>query len=509
MCFRATGRFLIVGLCTVFGLMAMQPSAAGAANSTAASALTSVSNGSQTAANPSQSSLASATQTGLGAFSVSGDKPQLRVPPLWRPYALVRAVPPGRGTRDATGVPMFAIGTKLYDHPVRQAQDGLLALESFRINKDPRQLAQAKMDAQRLLDRADRRGSGLFFPYPFDFAVHGKAADTIRAPWYSGMAQGLALSLFSRLADTTKNRSWRLAAAGTFESLLLPPDARRPSLPFVSWVDANKHLWIDEYARQPLAESDRTFNGHIFGVFGVWDYHRINRDPRAAKVFAGALETVRYHVSRGWRTPSWISRYCLTHGPLDQKYHQVHVSQMRLLHSITANSGWSVRSDLFRDDYPSPRLAARVSLGAGKRVGYRFDKAGRVLASRGITLTRPSTAPTSTRARIRTRSYYYLITAGSLSGYWVQEKAAAVYVRGLILSTTYPYPRLAGFRAGPHTGWTMTTAGLRAGSRTVRLSRASYATFDRSGWIAGKPYVRVTNGSLAGRWVPTAGLTLR
>lgn len=151
-----------------------------------------------------QSPRSSASTTGLGEFEVSNDKPRLKVAQEWLPYARLGVSPLGMGVRDATGVPMFKKAGKVYDHPVRQAQDGLAALESYRISKDPRYLTQAQLDAQRLLDRKVQRDSGFFFPYPFDFALHGKVANTIRAPWYSGMAQGQALSLFTRLASVTK-----------------------------------------------------------------------------------------------------------------------------------------------------------------------------------------------------------------------------------------------------------------------------------------------------------------
>lgn len=294
----------------------------------------------------------SATPADLGDFKVSSDRPKLDVAQRWRPYAEVEVSPMGTGVLDATGVAMFTRDSKTYDHPVRQAQQGLLALESYRIGKDPRYLAKAVLDAQRLLDRKVQRGSASFFPYPFDFALHSSSKNMIRAPWYSGMAQGQALSLFTRLAEVTKDPTWRRAADATFESLLLPPDPQDTSLPFVSWVDSNKHLWLEEYAQQPLTKSDRTFNGHIFAAFGVWDYYRVSHDARAPRIFAGALETLRYHVDRGWRTPSGISKYCLTHAQLDAKYHQIHVEQLRTLHAITGSSDWSLWSNQFRDDHP-------------------------------------------------------------------------------------------------------------------------------------------------------------
>lgn len=280
-------------------------------------------------------------------------------------------------------------------------------------------------------------------------------------------------------------------------------------MPFVSWVDADNHLWLEEYAQLPLAKSDRTFNGHIFATFGVWDYYRISKDPRAAKIFAGALENVRYHVNRGWRNPLWISRYCMTHAQLDSKYHGVHVVQLRTLNAITGSSDWSVWSDRLQDDYPKPKLESTVRFAAGKPIGLTFDSEGQVLSTRAITVNGTSTAPASQRARVKgQQGYFYLITAGMLSGYWVQEKANAVSVPGLILSTAYPYPRLASFAPNPHTGWTLTASGLKAEPRTITMSRSSSAEFDRSGWIDGAAYVHIIDGSLAGRWVPKSGLTL-
>jgi len=451
-------------------------------------------------------SLSAASPSDLGSFTVSNDNLQLQVVPSLRPYAHNGVSPLGTGTRDSTGVPMFKIGTKLYDHPVRQAQDGILALESYRASKDPKYLAQARLDAQRLFDRRVVRQGAYFYPYPFDFALHGAAANTIRAPWYSGMAQGLALSLFSRLADVTGSAAWRWDASATFNSLLLPPVPANPRLPFVSWVDSGQHLWIDEYAQLPLSKADRTFNGHIFAAYGVWDYYFSTRDARAVQIFRGALSNMRYQVTRGWRTSFWISRYCLTHGPQDSKYHGIHTRQLNLLHTITRGSSWAVWSDLFRDDYPVSAMTGSVRFPAGTHLGYTFDAAGRPLTSRAITLRSRSSAPTSERARIKGRAYYYLITAGSLKGYRVQERAT-VYRPGLILLTGYATSRLAVFAPGTHTGWSMTSSGLRAGSRTISLARPSSASFDRSGWIDGASYVRIINGTLAGRWVPTAGLT--
>jgi len=363
-------------------------------------------------------SLSAATPANLGAFTLSNDNPQLQVPLGWRPYTRSTVYPRGAGTRDSTGVPMLKIGTKLYDHPVRQAHDGLAALESYRITQQSKYLTQALLDVQRLFTRRVVRNGAYFFPYPYDFALHRVVADTIHAPWYSGMAQGHALSLFTRLADVTGNATWRWCAKATFTSLLLPPVPTNTRLPFVSRVDSAHHLWIDEYAQQPLSKADRTFNGYAFAVFGVWDYYSASHDAPAAQIFRGALSTLRYHVGRGWRTKYWISHYCMTHGVMSPSYHGIHVRQMRLLHALTARSDWAVWSDLFRDDCPTPALTGSVQFAAGTHYGYTFDSAGHPLTSHAMRLSRRAWAPTSQRARI---------INGTFAGRWVPTAGLTRY----------------------------------------------------------------------------------
>ena len=102
------------------------------------------------------------------------------------------------GVHDAQGVRMFLIGTTQFNHPVAQAQYGLANLSSYALTNNATFLNRAIAQANRLLSLKVASRGAWFFPYPFNFALHGIAADTMVAPWYSGMAQGQALSLFVR-----------------------------------------------------------------------------------------------------------------------------------------------------------------------------------------------------------------------------------------------------------------------------------------------------------------------
>jgi uncharacterized protein YyaL (SSP411 family) len=132
--------------------------------------------------------------------------------------------------RDAYGVRMYSIDGKLFDHPVAQASDGLDALNSYRLSEDRRYLDRALADADRLVNRKVVSDGAWYYPYPFDFALHGNLDDMMVAPWFSGMAQGEALSLFVRLHQTTGAAEWRTAADATFASFSTPQSATGPPL---------------------------------------------------------------------------------------------------------------------------------------------------------------------------------------------------------------------------------------------------------------------------------------
>ncbi|RST09354.1 hypothetical protein E2C00_19920 [Streptomyces sp. WAC05374] len=91
-----------------------------------------------------------------------------------------------------------------YDHPVGQIQFGLGCITSYRTETDPTRkalfLKRAKDQANRLITKRVQTRGAWYFPYPWDYkhAEHGGV--DYKAPWYSGMARGEAISLFAQLA---------------------------------------------------------------------------------------------------------------------------------------------------------------------------------------------------------------------------------------------------------------------------------------------------------------------
>lgn len=435
---------------------------------------------------------------------------QQPVPPAAHPYALAAPIPlVDAGLHDGDDVRMVKIGSMLFDHPVAQASYGLANLSSYDLTGDDRYLDRAIAQATRLVDTKIESRGAWYLPYPFDFSLHGRAAETLQAPWYSAMAQGMATSLFVGLFHRTDDDAWSTAAAGTVASFRNPPE---DDMPWVMQVDDDGYLWLEEYPTDPPARSDFTFNGHSYATFGLYDYASLTGDPLSTLLFDGAATTTRRYgmafAPVGFRSRSWLSAYCLRHDVLDAKYHGIVTEQLRAIHSLTADALFARVSDLYRTDHPASHVT-RVRFAGGTWTGYVFDSQGRIVRRKTVSFSRTSTAPSDSYARIIRHGLYYRITAGSLKGYWVAERPGLVSAVGQYSTAVYYPERRAMFRAGTTTGYRFDSAGRRLTSRRISLSASSSAPFDRTAMFDGRRYARITAGRLSNYWVLTTAVTLQ
>ncbi len=202
--------------------------------------------------------------------------------------------------RDAAGVPTGPDGTW---HPGNTAQAGIRALGAG-------DRAEAERMAKTLVARAD---PGMWLPYRFDFRF-GELE--LPAPWYSGFAQGQALALLSMIGD-------RASADAVFATL-------RPGSPVARTV--GQDFWIEEYVADP---PNPVLNGDIFGLFGLWEYWRLNGSSEARDLLVRGIETVRRHLGEFLTSDGrvWydLDRQFTIHG----RYWTVYVEQFDELAAIT------------------------------------------------------------------------------------------------------------------------------------------------------------------------------
>lgn len=246
--------------------------------------------------------------------------------------------------QDRDGVILFNYDGRDYYNPVQIAQRGIWFGDNYRRTGDVRYLERSEAHARRLLADAVEVEGALYLPYTFDFRLHGKKDQVMRAPWYSGMGQGQALSLFLRLHEATGREAYREAADGLMKSFHRLAGDGEPS---VARLDCEGYYWIEEY---PMTVSTKTLNGFIFGVYGVYEYWRATGDEEAERLVRASLATLKRYLPE-FRDPGNPSYYCLKHRIQYPRYHNVHIAQLWYLHRITHDPYFDQMSDQFATDF--------------------------------------------------------------------------------------------------------------------------------------------------------------
>jgi hypothetical protein len=442
-------------------------------------------------------------------------------PTLWE------NVSPTTGTYrlNAEGVYLYhpGGGSEGFDHPVGQAQFALGCITSYRTETDPARkalfLARAKTQADRLIDQHVEARGAWWFPYGFDFIHSVHTGVSYTAPWFSGMAQGEVLSLFVQLAELDgvcdEDRARYLAAAdAAFASLLLADDG----YPWAVNVDTDGYVWIQEYPGAQPGTGDYTYNGMIFAMFGLYDYHLATGNPDAADLYDGCATTLATYFPQ-LRNPRWHSYYCQTHRIPAPTYHQHHINLLRQLHWQTGSPDFAHYTDVLTDDFPAP-VSGTVFFESGAHTLYRFDTAasGAWASSKGdaelerktVSFAQDTAAPASMRRRIQDRGIYYLISAGAYAGWWVGESWSRAYLRGEHLTMLYRPARTVTFPGGsqPVDTYKVAADGTVTSIKTVVFASPSNAPTDRRAIVNGRPMFQITAGGLTGYWVPATAVTV-
>lgn len=423
----------------------------------------------------------------------------LDLPVQQLPYYSAGAGPlDGSGTYDEQGVSVRYIDGRPYDHPVLQAQFMLTRLASYHHNRDPAYLARVEAHADRLLSNAQPARGALYLPYPFDWALHGDRTDMMVAPWYSAMAQGQALSAFVRLHEVTGKQRYADAAAQLFASFTLP---RQDGVPWTVDIDGDGYLWFEEYAKHP--GPDRALNGHIFAIYGLYDYYRTTGSQLAKELLQGGITAVEGHLDE-IRDPGWLSRYCLGHPRYAYpNYHTVHVGQIHKLYELTGAPSLAAWGDRLLEDYPAAQSGGKGYVGAGSHRVHRLDSARRIVETRTIDIGTAEAVTIGARHRIAGLTGIWLqVTTGTLAGHWVRETYGRAFIKLSVETYVFMPVRLMNFRQGTYTGYTFNSLGVRATAKTFTLRAASQAHTGRRTVMNGVHYFLIVDGVWAGRWIP-------
>jgi heparosan-N-sulfate-glucuronate 5-epimerase len=245
-------------------------------------------------------------------------------------YMLFRQKADYAGHYDPSGIPMLdyhgAIG--LQYNPIAIAQWGLANYNRFRETGDDARRQKTLNAADWLVANLEQNSHGLWvWNHHFDWDYR----DTLKAPWYSGLAQGQGISLLLRVQALAGGEEYQRAADEALVALTRPI-----ALGGVLFEDEEKNLWIEEYLVDPPTH---ILNGFMWALWGVFDYWLARGDASAKPIFDRGVETLLHNLAR-FDTGYWSlyeqsgTRLKMLASPF---YHQLHSVQLRVMSKLTGD----------------------------------------------------------------------------------------------------------------------------------------------------------------------------
>jgi hypothetical protein len=232
------------------------------------------------------------------------------------------------GARDESGIPQLDYHGRigLQYNPIAIAQYGLGNYNLWRSANDADRRRKFFLVADWLIANLEQNPQGLHvWNHHFDWEYR----DTLKAPWYSGLAQGQGISVLVRAHQESNDARYLEAAQrafATFQHSIADGG--------VAFTDASGDLWFEEYIVSPPTH---ILNGFIWALWGVHDYFLATQDAGVRDLFTRGVRTLLHNLNRydlgfwslyeqsGTRLPMVASRF----------YHQLHIVQLRVMHRLT------------------------------------------------------------------------------------------------------------------------------------------------------------------------------
>lgn len=233
-----------------------------------------------------------------------------------------------KGAYDAAGIPLLDYRGKIGPqyNPIAIAQYGLGNYNLFRQTGAAGRRTKFFLVADWLSEQLEKNHKGHFvWNHHFDWEYR----DTLRAPWYSALAQGQGISVLVRAHQESADTRYLDAATLALASFFTPISEGG-----VAFTDDRGDLWLEEYIVSPPTH---ILNGFIWAAWGVYDYFLATEDGAAHELFARVVQTLLHNLERydlgfwslyeqsGTRLPMVASPF----------YHQLHIVQLRVMHKLT------------------------------------------------------------------------------------------------------------------------------------------------------------------------------
>jgi len=229
---------------------------------------------------------------------------------------------------DRQGIPVLNyhgdIGNQY--NPIAIAQWGLGNYNIWHETKSTHHFKKFIKCADWLVDNLEKNSNGYkVWMHHFDFEYR----DTLKAPWYSGLAQGQGISVLIRALKETNNPIYKQAAVEAIKVFDVGIDFGG-----VNYVDPDGNHWIEEYIVHPPTH---ILNGFIWGLWGLYDYGIYLKDEKVLSQFENYIKTLEKNLDTYdtgfWslyeHSGTWLGMIASTF------YHKLHIVQLKVLFELT------------------------------------------------------------------------------------------------------------------------------------------------------------------------------
>ena len=240
------------------------------------------------------------------------------------------------GHYDTNGIPMLDYHGRigLQYNPIAIAQYGLGNYNRLSEGADRRVKCLAA--ANWLVENLELNAQGVaVWMHKFDWDYR----DTLRAPWYSGLAQGQGISLLVRAHAETQDSRYADAAQRAFVSF-----SRSIEEGGVMYVDQRGDPWIEEYIVNPPTH---ILNGFLWAAWGVYDYWLATRESAASDLMQRVTETLLRNLENYdigfWSLYEQSGTFLrMVASPF---YHRLHIVQLRIMAKLTGERRFAEMAD--------------------------------------------------------------------------------------------------------------------------------------------------------------------
>lgn len=238
---------------------------------------------------------------------------------------LVHAIESGVSSRvllDSANIPIVDYGdeTGQQYNPVTIAQFGLESFELYLQTKD-KKYYHSFLDVANWLSNNQFEGRWLY-----NFEIEDR---NLKKGWISAMAQGQAISLLLRAWQVSQDSIYLNVASNAFEFFKINNLVEGVAYP------VDDVTWYEEYPNPQ--KPSHVLNGHIYALFGLWDYYRVIKDETALELFEKGKNAVIKDI-KSYDTGYWVLYQQNSLYLLNGTYMDLHIDQMNILYNLTGDS---------------------------------------------------------------------------------------------------------------------------------------------------------------------------